>query len=124
MEDNKPLASATGGNKNQAAQFETRTEEARTKCMNFNTPVTSRVGHVLIKFKALDGESFLVKSASGIIVKQLSSKKYLMMTCAHIFDSFIGQEKLQIDEGAFFLQRNGLNEYAGRFRFTAKYVKT
>ena len=37
-----------------------------------------------------------MKSGSGTIVKRLGSDKYVMLTCAHLFDSFKDGEKLTI----------------------------
>ena len=108
---------------NQAAKFDDRNEEMRTKRTDLNKADVNCTGHLLIKFMSPSGDN-LLKVGSGVLARKLDDNTYVLLTAAHLFDIYHEGEPLQIEEGAFFLQRNGKKEYAASFKFDERDINT
>lgn len=83
----------------------------------------SCTGHLLIKFSSNSGDK-LLKVGSGVLARKLSNDEYVLLTAAHLFDIYNNGEPLTIEEGAFFLQRNGKKDYAASFKFSESDINT
>ena len=101
---------------NQAAKHDERDREMRTKRTDTNKSDVSCTGHLIIKYMTPEGKG-LLKVASGVLARKLSNDEYVLLTAAHNFDIYKDDLPLTIEEGAFFLQRNGKKEYAASFKF-------
>ena len=66
----------------------------------------------------------MLKVGSGVLVRKLSETEFVLLTAAHLFDIYHDGQPLDVDEGAFFLQRNDKKNYACSFKFGADDIQT
>ena len=78
---------------NQAAKFDERDKEERTKRTDLTKSDISCTGHLLVKYMSSSGKS-LLKVGSGVLARKLSSDEYVLLTAAHLFDIYDNDEPL------------------------------
>lgn len=96
---------------NQAAKFDDRVEEVRTKCEDPNSlPATRCSGQLYTRFDSVDGETKIFKASSGTLIKKIADDNYVFLTAAHNLSLVQDGSDCEFDSGYFFLQKKGKEE--------------
>ena len=111
------------GMQNQAAKFDTKTSEERTKIDGAFGPECALAGQVFVGFESTADPNIKAKKTfSGHIVKKIDDETYVMLTAAHCLEHSIAGNGYDLGVGYFFLQKSGAGTYAASFTFGAEDV--
>jgi len=116
-----------GAIENQAANLNDKEEDPRTLIEGeaLKEECNRNVGQLIVKYEVdedAEGGKAGMRSATGVVIKELGDGKYVVMTsCYPFFTSEEGETK--IADGQFFLQRSDAKKFAARFKVDPESVR-